>query len=140
MEHSLQSPIPGERETVDCCDPGVAVAVPCHYETPEQELERSVRDLRIELDRATRAACEAINQLTGDGAELSAESKFLRAWWIQHQKRDQQRLEAERIRKQSRAAERIAEVERERLLAQALLKLTDEERRAFRPDPRWTDD
>lgn len=81
--------------------------------------------LRYELDRATRAACEAIKTLESyPGARVSKLSPKTQAWWENHQVIDHRRMERE-MRCEAGRQEAIARNARKLAI---FSKLTDDER------------
>lgn len=81
-----------------------------------------VRKIKREADKLARIACRALEALTEAGKAdfLLLKDDETREWWIAHQEADRKAREKEE-----------AQIRREELKAQALSKLTDEERAAL---------
>ena len=99
--------------------------MPC--QSYESDWARSSNDsevhrLKAEADRLARIACSAMTALTDAGQAdfLLLKNEEVREWWITHQEADR--------REQERQAEKRRRIE---LRAQALSKLSAEERRAL---------
>lgn len=64
--------------------------MPCTYYSPGEERE----EIRKVLNKATKAACEALRFIEEEG-RLDQMSLETRRWWTAHKKRDKERREAE---------------------------------------------
>lgn len=85
--------------------------MPCRYDGPDE----SLADARKELDRLTKLLCMACRGLEID-IGLREWPVALRDWWQEHQKRDAERIKAEKVEEQRRE-----------LVKSALRKLTPDE-------------
>ncbi len=94
--------------------------MPCrHYESDDWGVSSSAPKLKAELDKMARIACAAMEELVRQGKAdfLVLKNEEVRDWWEKH-------TEADR-----REKARVAEKERkERVKAEALARLTDEEK------------
>lgn len=94
--------------------------MPCrHYESDDWGVSSSAPKLKSELDKMARIACAAMEELVRQGKAdfLVLKNEEVRDWWEKH-------TEADRKEKA-----RVAEKERkERVKAEALARLTDEEK------------
>jgi hypothetical protein len=106
--------------------------MPCRdYETQwaSNSSDYEIRKLKASADKLARIACRALDALTEAGKAdfLLLKDDETREWWVAHQEADR------RAREQAEA-----KLRREELKAQALSKLTQEEREALGIKPRAT--
>lgn len=94
--------------------------MPCRdYESDSWSSSAEVARYKEQADRLARIACKAMSELERNGIEdmLVLRDDEVREWWMKHKEADRKRREAE-----ERAAYR------ERVKAEALSKLSDEEK------------
>lgn len=94
--------------------------MPCRdYESDNWDYSSENRQLKKQADKLARIACKAMNALEENGIEdfLLLKDDEVAEWWAQHKEAD--RKERARIAEQER---------RERVRAEALARLSDEEK------------
>jgi len=94
--------------------------MPCrHYESDDWGVSSSAPKIKAELDKMARIACAAMEELVEQGRAdfLVIKNEEVREWWEAHVAAD--RAEKARVAEQER---------RERIKADALARLSDEEK------------
>lgn len=100
----------------------------CYYYTPEERKDLELKELRKELDTATRILCAWCTEEEQHGNEVPEVAK---AWWARHQAQDEERALAE-----AEEARHKEKVEADKKARKKLIDgLSDENRRLLGVKP-----
>ena len=96
------------------------------------EANKKCEILRKRLDNVTRLLCGVMHELEQEGV-ISAQHELvgLKEWWTEHQRLDALREQKERKAREEKQKKLAAKRAAERAKANALSKLTPEERKAL---------